>query len=136
MSHYSEMQVETKIANEEEFIEALKSVFGDVEVYDKPADLKMYYGGLSGLKANIIVRMESQGKAVGKRVLSNDLGFERSGDGYKCHADKAGYPKELQDKVNADYAERVATKQLKKQGYMVKRTTLEDGRVKLTASKW
>ena len=136
MSHYTEMSVETKVAHEEEFIEALRATFEEVEIYEDPQVLNMYHGGKSNLKANIIIRKKAQGKALGRNVLSNDLGFERSGDGYKCHADEAGYPKSLQDKVNSEYAERVAMKQLKKQGYMVKRTTLEDGRVKLTASKW
>ena len=136
MSHYTEMKPKFLAKSESELIASLKNFFGEnaVEVHDTAQKI----GGFdsrANKKAHIIVRKEHVRKAGGSSY--NDLGYERDKEGmYKLWADPSDFPQTAQDKIAQDYAERVATKKLKAQGYTFKREVLKNGVVKLVATKY
>lgn len=142
MSHTAEMTTNYLVKNEKELIESLKEHFEDVEVHEELTQMKMFNGAVSlatygeAGKAHIIIRRKTQEKALGHASATNDLGFVRNEDGtISMLVDPAGFPKAGQDKIAMEYAARVATKQLKKQGYSVKRT-VENGVVRIKAGKY
>lgn len=139
MSHYTELKPKFLEKSEAELVSSLKSLFGEnaVEVHDSLKELTGYDKNAGGKarRAHIIVRKENVRKAGG--TCYNDLGYERDGNGmYKLWADPSDFPQTAQDKVAQDYAERVATKKLKSQGYTLKRTVEKNGVVKLVATKY
>lgn len=142
MSHTAEMTTSYLVKNEKELIESLKEHFGEIEVHDDLTQMLMFNGqptaasyGNAG-KAHIIVRKKSQEKALGHGAATNDLGFVRNKDGtFSMLVDPAGFPKGGQDKISQEYAARVTTKQLKKQGYLVKRTVVNGVVVRISGSK-
>jgi hypothetical protein len=145
MSHYTKMAVEAKQSNEQDLVGALKAHFGeDVEVYDQAKPLKLWNGGAAkgghygeAEDCHIIVRRATVEKKRGTHCATNDLGWKRNADGqsYTAFVDAAGFHKGEQDSVMRDYAERVATRRMKSQGYSMKREALKDGRIKLSFSK-
>lgn len=140
MSHYTKMTIAAQQAYEAELVQALKKHFGEkgVEVGgDTKIELKSWDGRNAKLKANIVVRKDTQGKKLGRYVATNDLGYERNKDGgYTLHADEAGFPKEHQNLVAQSYAELVATKKMKQQGFAVKRTETKAGEIRLSCTKY
>ena len=147
MSHFVEMKVNFKQKNEKDLVASLENLFGagTVEVHEDGAPLYGYQGddrskhptGSADYapKCHVIIRRKNVGGA------SNDVGYRRTEDGqyvaYISDYDKgSNYSPVKQNKVAVDYAETVASRQLKKQGYIVKRTVNEKGQIKLTASKW
>jgi hypothetical protein len=140
MSHYTKMSIQAQQKYEAELLAALKGHFGDTNVEhhtDKKAELRMWNGGHSGLKANLVVRRKGQEAKVGHALAVNDLGYERNNEGgYDLHVDVDGFPVEDQNKVAQAYAASVATKQLKAKGYSVKSTALPTGEVRLVAQRF
>jgi len=140
MSHYTELKPKFLEKSEAELVASLKALFGEksVEVHDESKNLTGYdvdHGG-KVRKAHIIVRKANIRQAAGGSCY-NDLGYERDGNGmYKLWADPSDFPQTAQDKIAQNYAERVATKKLKSQGYTLKREVLKDGVVKLVATKY
>lgn len=147
MSHFSEMKVDHSQKYESELIAALESVFGEgtVEVHENGDGLYGYTGNNRSLlgtnskdyapPCHLIVRRKNVGSAA------NDVGYRRTEEGgyvaYVSDYDKkSNFKSEKRDRVMQDYATRVAEKQLRKQGYSVKRTITSDGVVKLTAVKY
>jgi len=140
MSHYTKMSIAAQQKYEAELISALKNHFGEKAVEscgDKKQKLKDWQGQDTSMKANIIIRKKDLGKKIGRSVLANDLGYERNKDGgYDVHVDAAGFPQSDQDLVAKFYADKVATKQLKAQGYQVKRAELATGEVELVGTRY
>lgn len=140
MSHYTKLGIRAQQKYEAELVQALKQHFGadGVEVSgDSKIPLKMWNGSDARLKANLVIRKETLGRKLGHYVAANDLGYERNTDGgYDVHADETAFPKEHQNLVAKYYAELVATKRLKAQGFMVKRAELRTGEIELTATKY
>jgi len=138
MSHYTELKPKFLVKSEAELIASLRNTFGEnaVEVHDKAVSIGGY-DSRAGKKAHIVIRKADVKKALGVYGW-NDIGYERDmKDGmYKLWADPTDFPKEKQNLVAQDYAERVATKKLKAQGYTFKREVLKDGVVKLVATKY
>lgn len=137
MSHYTEMKPKFLEKNEKDLIAALEATFGEgsVEVHKNAVNIGGY-DSAAGKKAHIVVRKDKVRKAFGNQGW-NDIGYERQEDGtYSLWADPADFSKANQDKVAQDYAERVAARSLKKQGYTLKRQVLKDGVVKLVATKY
>lgn len=137
MSHYTELKPKFLTKSENELVAALTSFFGEnnVEVHDTAVKIGGY-DSQANKKAHIVIRKENLHKAAGGTCY-NDLGYERDKDGmYKLWADPSDFPQKAQDKIAQDYAERVAAKKLKAQGYTLKREVLKDGVVKLVATKY
>lgn len=147
MSHFSEMKVDHSQTYESELIAALESVFGkgSVEVHEDGAALYGYTGDNRSEKSakskdyappcHLIIRRGTVGPGA------NDVGYRRTEEGgyvaYVSDYDKDHtFTSTKRDKVMQDYASRVSEKQLKKQGYSVKRTVTSDGVIKLTATKY
>lgn len=146
MSHFTEMKVDYLQKNEAQLVAALEECFGagNVEVHEDGAALFGYQGDnrakLKTSSANyappchIIIRRENVGAA------SNDVGYRRTEDGkyqaYISDYDQGGnFNKQKQNQVTQNYTVGVTTKQMKSQGYSVKKTT-EKGVVKLLVSKY
>lgn len=137
MSHYTELKPKFLTKSEPELIASLQKLFGEksVEVHEKAVNIGGY-DSQAGKKAHIVVRKDTVRKVCGTHGW-NDIGYERDNDGmYKLWADPTDYPVEKQNIVAQDYAERVAAKKLKAQGYTLKREVLKDGVVKLVATKY
>lgn len=143
MSHYTELKPKFLVKSEAELVAALKKIYGDdaVEVHDTAVSIGGY-DSQARKKAHVIVRKEAIRKANAKDSTLgyssyNDLGYERSKDGtYSLWADPSDFSKKAQDMIAQDYAERVAAKKLKAQGYTLKREVLKNGVVKLVATKY
>lgn len=139
MSHYAKLNIQAQQRYEAELVAALKEHFGaaGVEAHDTAKNLKDWQGHDTKLKAEIIIRKATLSEKLGRQVLANDLGYARNKDeGYDVHADEAGFPKEHQDLVAQYYAEKVAAKKLKAQGYAVSRRVLSSGQIQLTAQRY
>lgn len=139
MSHFVKMTVQAQQKHEAELVEALVEHFGAdaVTVHEEAVRLKTWDGGLSTNKGNIVVPREAQLKKANRHVLTADVGYERNANGtYDVHYDADGFPIDQQKLIAQYYAEKVAAKQLKRQGYAVKRAMLDDGRIQLTATKF
>lgn len=147
MSHFTEISVNYLQKNEKQFVEALESLFGKghVEVHEEGAALFGYQGDNRANKpkssddyappCHIIIRRKHVGGA------SNDVGFVRSDDGkyvaYISDYDKSGnFNQKKQNQVLQEYTALVTEKQLKKQGYSMKREVQKDGTLKLYATKY
>lgn len=137
MSHFAEMKVIALVKNEKDLVKALEGCFGggNVEVHNNLVTLTGYDAG-ANKRANIIIR-----KDVVKKTFHNngwnDIGFERKEDGtYDLHADPADWKTESRDKVMQAYAENVATRELRSEGYLVKRELLKNGEVRITGRKY
>lgn len=147
MSHYTTMKVNFKESNEKDLIAALKEHFGEdgVEIHDTPEEMKIW-DGTSALaknhygmapKCHIIIRKDTLCKKLGSRVLTNDLGYIRDGNGgYECHLDPVGFPVKDQGLVSQSYTSKVAERKLKAQGYTLKRERTKDGKIRLTATRY
>ena len=137
MSHYTELKPKFLIKSEAELVASLKKVFGEkaVEIHDTAVNIGGY-DSQARKKAHIVVRKEAVKKALGVYGW-NDIGYERNKDGmYSLWADPVDFPTKNQDTIAQDYAERVASKKLKSQGYTLKREVLKDGVVRLVATKY
>ena len=137
MSHFAELKVNVLVKNEEDLIETLKEKFGEdaVEVHDKAQKLTGY-DKAANREAHIVIRKETVKKVLGTYGW-NDLGFERQDDGtFALHADPTDWREEDRNQVIQNYAEKVASRKLKAQGYILKREVLKDGKVKLVATKY
>jgi len=147
MSHFTEIKVNFLQKNEKQLVAALETLFGEghVEVHDDGASLQGYHGddrsSLSKSNPNyappchIIIRRKHVGSA------SNDIGYQRTEDGkyvaYISDYDKGShYSTAKQNKVLQEYTAKVTEKQLKSQGYAMKREVQKDGTIKLFATKY
>lgn len=149
MSHVTEMSVNVNPKHIDEFINALKDHFGaeGVEVnLDSPIKMLRWNGeslhkasGSYGVapECHIVVRRSTQEKKAGHSLAVNDLGYRVNKEENKVDAfiDVSGFSKVDQDNVLMNYGAYVSAKQLKKQGYMLKRVN-ENGVVKLQAQKY
>jgi hypothetical protein len=140
MSHFTELKPKFLVKSEVELVSALKNIFGQdaVEVHDKAVELQGYDKNMGGTKrkAHIVIRKDAVKKTFHNQGW-NDIGYERDKEGmYTLWADPADFPIVKQNLIAQDYAERVATKKLKAQGYTFKREVLKDGVVKLVATKY
>lgn len=146
MSHFTEMKVDYLQKNEAQLVAALEECFGEgtVEVHENGAALYGYHGdNRANLKSSnpnyappchIIIRRSNVGTS------SNDVGYRRTEDGkyqaYISDFDQGGhFNKTKQEKVTQSYTVGVTTKQMKLQGYTVKKTS-EKGAIKLLVSKY
>lgn len=146
MSHFTEMKVECQQSQESCLVQALEEIFGvgTVEVHEEPVGLYGYGGDLrsSLSKSNsnyappchLVIRRKHVGGA------SNDVGFRKNDNGtydaYISDYDKGGnFNKAKMDKMMQHYSSNVTVKQLKKQGYNIKKT-VENGNVILIGSKF
>jgi hypothetical protein len=144
MSHFTEMEVSFDQKHEAQLIAALEEQFGkgNVEVHEKGAGLYGYQGDLRSKNAvtsanyapecHIIIRRKSVGSA------SNDVGYRRNENGkynaYISDYDKgSNFNKEKQGTVLKNYGVGVAEKNLKKQGWIVKKTQQKNGAILLEA---
>jgi D-alanine-D-alanine ligase-like ATP-grasp enzyme len=147
MSHFTEIKVDFLQKYERQLIEALEAQFGagNVEVHEDGAPLYGYQGDNRSLldrsspdyapPCHIIIRRNNVGSAA------NDVGYRRTGDGkyvaYISEFDKKrNFDVEKQNFVMQEYTARVAEKQLKSQGYSLKRVKEKDGTIKLYATKY
>lgn len=147
MSHFTEMQVNFLQSNEAQLIAALEQCFGEgsVEVHDSPEALYGYKGDNRAEAApgsadyappcHLIVRRKKVGKAA------NDIGYRRTEDGkYAAYISEydsgANFSSEKQSKVLQDYTVGVTEKQMKLQGYSVKKVPQANGKVTLTLSRY
>jgi hypothetical protein len=134
MSHFAEMKVDVQVKNEKDLVASLQAVFGEdaVTVVDTARQLKGMDSRAKKM-AHIIVSQQAM-KKIGPGY--NEMGFERQADGtYKFHVDGMDFNSRRRDSLFQSYAENVATRKLKAQGYKVKRVVLENGDFELTASK-
>jgi hypothetical protein len=98
-------------------VEALKGIFGEVEVYDSPMPLYGYQGDVRKQKANIIVRRHLVGR------MSNDIGFERQADGtYKAYISeydrgRLGYDDKWLNRLKQSYGFIKVKKEVKKKNW-------------------
>ena len=147
MSHFTEIKVNFLQKNEKQLVAALESIFGEgtVEVHENGAALYGYTGDnraqLSKTNPNyappchLIIRRKHVGGA------SNDVGYQRTEDGkyvaYISDYDKnSNFSAQKQNKVLQEYTAKVTEKQLKSQGYSMKREVQKDGTIKLFATKY
>ena len=147
MSHFTELAVEYSQKCEAQLVAALEETFGkgNVEVHEDGAALMGYHGDNRAKLAtsnpnyappcHIIIRRKHVGSA------SNDVGYRRTEDGkyvvYISDYDKgSNFNKAKQNKVTQDYTVGVTEKQMKAQGYVVKRAVGEKGAIKLIASRY
>lgn len=147
MSHFTEIKVNFLQKNEKQLVAALESIFGEgtVEVHEDGAALFGYQGDnraqLSQSNGNyappchLIIRRKHVGGA------SNDVGYQRTEDGkyvaYISDYDKhSNFSPQKQNKVLQEYTAKVTEKQLKSQGYAMKREVQKDGTIKLFATKY
>lgn len=147
MSHFTEIKVNFLQKNEKQLVAALETIFGEgnVEVHDDGASLVGYTGDnrstLSKSNPNyappchLIIRRKHVGGA------SNDIGYQRTEDGkyvsYISDYDKgSNFSAAKQNKVLQEYTAKVTEKQLKSQGYAMKREVQKDGTIKLFATKY
>jgi hypothetical protein len=147
MSHFTEIKVDFLQKNEKQFIAGLEAQFGEgnVEVHEEGAALFGYQGDNRANQGknsanyappcHIIIRRKHVGSA------SNDVGYRRTEDGsyvaYISDFDKGGnFNKAKQTKVLQEYTAKVSEKQMKSQGYTLKRVTEKDGTIKLYATKY
>jgi hypothetical protein len=147
MSHFTEIKVDFLQKNEKQLIAALEAQFGEgnVEVHEDGSPLYGYQGDDRSLKSknspdyappcHIIIRRNHVGSAA------NDVGYRRTEDGkyvaYISEFDKKGnFDVKKQNFVMQEYTAKVTEKQLKSQGYSLKRVTEKDGTIKLYATKY
>ncbi len=138
MSHFAEIKVSALAKNEKELIASLEEFFGEntVKVFKEAMPLEGY-DKAARKSAHLIVEKDVVGKTNDRKYAYNDFGFERCKDGtYTLHCDPTDVSDVSRNKIMQDYAERVANRQLKAQGYMVKRQAMKDGTVKLVATKY
>lgn len=141
------MKVDFLQKNEKALIAALETKFGEghVEVHENGAALFGYHGdNRANLQSNnpnyappchIIIRRKHVGSAA------NDIGYRRTEDGkyvaYISDYDSSStFPKKDQKNVLQEYTANVASKQLKSQGYTIKKVKDKNGIIKLEAVKW
>lgn len=146
MSHFTEMKVECLQKQESCFIQALEEIFGkgSVEISETGAGLYGYHGDLRTELAttnpnyappcHLIIRRKNIGSA------SNDIGFRRNINGtydaYVSDYDKSQtYNTAKQNKMMQHYSSNVTIKQLKTQGYQVKKS-ITNGNIVLIGSKF
>lgn len=147
MSHFTEVKVDFLQKNEKQLVAALEVQFGEgnVEFHEEGSSLKGYHGDdRSKLPVSnpnyappchIVIRRKNIGSA------SNDVGYRRTEDGkyvaYISDFDKgANFNQAKQNKVAQEYAARVSEKQLKNQGYTVKRVPGKNGAMQIVATKF
>lgn len=147
MSHFTEMKVNFRVANEEEFIACLEESFGkgNIEVHEEGTALFGFQGDNRSNKSpnspdfapkcHIVIRRKTVGPS------SNDVGYRRLEDGsyaaYISEYDQGrNFTKKKQDLIAQDYSARVAEKSLKAQGYTLKRTVEKDGNIKIVATRY
>ena len=135
MSHAVKMEVDFKQSQEHALVCALEVLVGEgnVEVHETPVNLKTYSGTVAEdlPKCHIVIRKKHLGRYVA------DAGYVRdSKGGYEAYLDKDYYFKAPKmDKISQEYAANVTTKNLKAQGYLIKRTET-NGKIRILASKY
>jgi len=146
MSHFTEMEVNFDQKHEADFIASLELQFGkgSVEIHESPQGLYGYQGDLRSKKpvnsadyapeCHIIIRRKNVGSA------SNDVGYRRLENGnyaaYISDYDKGNnFSQAKQNAVAQNYGVNVAEKNLKKQGWIVKRTQEKNGVIRITATE-
>jgi hypothetical protein len=137
MSHFAEMKIAALVKNERDLIQALEEQFGaeTVAVHDTAVPLTGY-DARAKKKAHLVIKKGDVAKAMSTTGY-NDIGFERLEDGnYSMHYDPMDWPNQKREALVQSYAEKVATRKLKAQGYTVKKETLQDGSVKLIAQTY
>jgi hypothetical protein len=147
MSHFTEMEVAYDQKNEAQFIAALEEQFGKghVEVHADGAALYGYQGDNRATApknsknyappCHIIIRRKHVGSAA------NDIGYRRTEDGkyvaYISEFDSGNnFNTQKQNLVTQNYSALVAERNLKKQGWVVKKTKLENGTIRITGSQY
>lgn len=146
MSHFTEMEVSYDQKNEKDLIASLEEQFGkgNVEVHEDGAALFGYQGDNRLQKpvsspdyapaCHLIIRRKHIGSA------SNDIGYRRLENGkyaaYISDYDKGVFTKDKQNTVTQNYGVFVAERNLKKQGWIVKQSKLDNGTIRLTATSY
>ncbi len=147
MSHFTEIKVNFLQKNEKALVAALETRFGvgNVEVHDGGAPLYGYHGdnraelnkgnGNYAPPCHIVIRRKNVGSA------SNDIGYRRAEDGtyvaYISDYDKGShFTPAMQKNVLQEYTANVAQRQLKAQGYTIKKVKDKNGLIKLEAVKY
>lgn len=138
MSHFAEIRVSALTKNEKELVKALENYFGEgtVKVFAEAVQLQGM-DARAKKRAHVVVKKADVAKKTTYKNAYNDLGFERMKDGtYKFHVDDMDMGEKERNSVIQDYAALVAQRQLKAQGYMVKRELEKNGKIRLTATKY
>ena len=146
MSHYTDMECSFTQTYEKEMVKSLELVFGEgnVEVHEEPSALFGYGGDDRSKekesskdyapKCHIIVRRKNVG------IAANDIGYRRNEDGtysaYVSDYDRGHtFTEKKRNSVNKEYTLSVSERQLKSQGYITKRITV-DGKVRIRGGKY
>ena len=125
MSEY--VKVSVKFKDKDALVEALEACGFEPEVHEEPQALVGYMGDKRSQKAHIIVRRKQL------ENVSNDMGFEWVGDGYKVHIsdfDIQGSRNKL-PKIKQEYTIAATTAAARKRGWSVQKELQKDGSVKL-----
>jgi Protein of unknown function (DUF1257) len=130
VSHFTTLH--TQITDQDSLVAALSDIgFSEVEVHSEPQALQGYMGDRRRQRAHVIIRRQFVGSA------SNDIGFERQGDGnYRAWISEFdrghGYNAEWVGRVTARHAYHVTQKTLVNQGFnVVQEQRAEDGSVRM-----
>jgi hypothetical protein len=131
VSHFTTLQ--TQITDQDSLVVALADIgFSKVEVHSESQPLQGYMGDRRQQRAHVIIRRQFVGTA------SNDIGFERQGDGNfrawisEFDRDQQGYNAEWVGRVTARHAYHVTQKTLINQGFnVVQEQSAEDGTVRM-----
>jgi len=127
MSEYKVVEIDFK--DEQVLIDSLKQMGYEPRVCDEAIPLEGYQGDKREQKAHIILPRKQVGSA------SNDVGFERTEDGFKLHVsqfDRAWRTGNKIIKLKQTYAEKKIRKTVsKKSKYTIKSRTEQEGKIKL-----
>ncbi len=127
MSEYKVVEVDFK--DEQVLLDSLKQMGYEPRICKEGTNLEGYQGDKREQKAHIILPRKQVGGA------SNDVGFERTKDGFKLHAsqfDRAWRTGHKITKLRQTYAEKKITKTVsKKSKYTIKSRTEQEGKIKL-----
>ena len=106
----------------------------DIEVHEEAVALCGYHGDVRSQRANIIIRRAKVGSA------SNDIGFVRQEDGtYRAiisQYDRGYHNEAFVDLLSQTYAEKMVEQKAKAKGYRVQKQKLDDGKIRMTLSRW
>jgi hypothetical protein len=105
------------------------------EVYKEPVQLRGYHNDLRPQRAHIVVPRHQVGGA------SNDLGFERQGNGtYRMHRSEFDSHSNFSDakfcQLKQGYSLVVVKKQAKAKGYTVASETQKNGKIKVVLRRF
>jgi hypothetical protein len=129
MSHFT--TVRTKIVSTEALLQALAEMgYRKVDVHEDPQPLHGFQGDERSQRAHVIIRRKQIGR------LSNDIGFERQGDGsYRAWIsewDRQRYDERWIEDLHRRYARHATQEALTAQGFKVAdEVTDDDGTIRL-----